>query len=71
MRAEVPSTVRKYLLTIEEAAQSLSVGRTHFYKLLSTQAIYTVRIGRCRLVPVGELEAFIARQMEKQGGRHG
>ena len=61
------ASVTKYLLTIKEAAQALSLGRTHFYKLLNHNEIYTIRIGRSRLVPVVALESFIARQIEQYG----
>ncbi len=65
MKTLSQATVAKYLLTIEEAAQALSLGRTHFYKLLSHNEIYTVKIGRSRRVPVVALETFIARQIEQ------
>jgi excisionase family DNA binding protein len=59
----------RYLLRIEEAAQALGLGRSLFYKLLGQGEIYTVKVGRCRLVPVIELEAFVAKltQSQKKG----
>jgi excisionase family DNA binding protein len=47
------------LCTVEEAADMLSIGRTKTYRMIASGELRTVRIGRRRLVPVSELEAFI------------
>jgi excisionase family DNA binding protein len=39
------------LLTVEEAAQQLRIGRTTMYALVSTGAIKSVTIGRLRRIP--------------------
>lgn len=56
----------KLLISVEEAAQLLDVGRSTVYDLLRTRAIPSVRIGRCRRIPVTGLRAYIA-DLESQG----
>ena len=47
------------LCTVEEASEMLCIGRTKIYRLIGSGELRTVRIGRRRLVPLRELEAFI------------
>lgn len=47
------------VLTVEEAADRLSVGRTVMYALVSSGAVESVRIGRLRRVPADALVAFL------------
>ncbi|MGH3220327.1 MAG: helix-turn-helix domain-containing protein [Streptosporangiaceae bacterium] len=47
------------LLTVEEAAQRLSIGRTTMYSLVSTGAIKSVTIGRLRRIPSDCLEEYV------------
>jgi len=54
------------LLTVEEAAQRLSLGRTTLYALLKDGQITSVRIGRLRRIPVGALVAYTARLLAEQ-----
>jgi excisionase family DNA binding protein len=54
------------LLTVEEAARRLSLGRTTFYGLLKEGQIASVRIGRLRRIPAEELTAYTARLITKQ-----
>jgi excisionase family DNA binding protein len=51
----------RLLLTLEEAARRLSVGRTTLYELAAQGKLQTVSIGRCRRVPVSALESFVNR----------
>ena len=48
------------LVTPEEAARRLSVGRTTVYELMSTGELQSVNIGRCRRVPVSSLRCSLA-----------
>jgi excisionase family DNA binding protein len=48
------------LLTVEEAARRLNIGRTTMYSLVSTGAIESVTIGRLRRVPAECLDFFVA-----------
>lgn len=45
-----------------EAARMLSVGLGTFDQLVASGAVKVVRYGRAVIVPVEELEAFLARQ---------
>jgi len=54
------------LLTVEEAAQRLSLGRTTLFALLKDGQIMSVRIGRLRRIPVGALVAYTARLIADQ-----
>jgi excisionase family DNA binding protein len=48
------------LLTVEDAAQRLSIGRTTMYSLISAGAIKSVTIGRLRRIPSECLEEYVA-----------
>lgn len=48
------------LLTVEDAAQRLSIGRTTMYGLISAGAIQSVTIGRLRRIPSECLEQYVA-----------
>lgn len=49
------------LVTPEEAARRLSVGRTTIYELMSSGELQSVNIGRCRRVPVSSLSSFVSK----------
>ena len=57
---------RLVVLTVEEAAQRLSIGRTTMYALLKAGHINSVRIGRLRRIPAEELIAYTARLIAEQ-----
>lgn len=50
----------RLLLTIEEAARRLNIGRTTMYALVSSGAVESVTIGRLRRVPSECLDNFVA-----------
>jgi excisionase family DNA binding protein len=52
--------MEKVLLTIEEAAECLSIGRTVAYSLVAKGELESVTIGRSRRVPVQALDAYVA-----------
>jgi excisionase family DNA binding protein len=54
------------LLTVEEAARRLSIGRTTMYALLKDGQINSVRIGRLRRIPADALTAYTARLAAEQ-----
>lgn len=62
-----PPTPR-LMLTVEEAAAALRIGRTNMYALLKRGEIESELIGRLRRVPVVAVEAYIARLMAEQNG---
>ena len=49
----------RMLLTVEEAAQRLAIGRSLMYKLLASGRITSIRIGRLRRVPCEALTDFV------------
>jgi excisionase family DNA binding protein len=51
----------KLLLTVEEAAEVLSLGRTKVYELIAAGEIPTVKIGRARRVSAKALTVFVGR----------
>lgn len=52
-------TTPKILLTPEEAAVVLGVGRTKLYELMGDGLIESVRIGGSRRVPVAAIDRFV------------
>ncbi|MGH8923574.1 MAG: helix-turn-helix domain-containing protein [Acidimicrobiia bacterium] len=49
----------KLLLTPEEAADLLSIGRSKVYELMSDGRLASVRIDACRRVPISALVDFV------------
>lgn len=49
----------KLLLTPEEAAELLSIGRSKLYQLLAAGTLRSVTIGASRRIPVEALRAFV------------
>ena len=66
MQVEKPhqNPAPKLLLTMEEAAQMLSLGRTYFYDLVMRNQIVSVKIGRKRRIPIVALHAYVDRLMQ-------
>jgi excisionase family DNA binding protein len=61
----------RVLLSVEEAAEQLSLSRTRLYELIKTGDIASVRVGRLRRVPADALLQFIARLVGEQSTDHG
>jgi excisionase family DNA binding protein len=51
----------RVVLTIEEAADSLGIGRSFMYALVQAGEIESVRIGRLHRIPVAALDGYIDR----------
>jgi excisionase family DNA binding protein len=56
----------RVLLTVEDAASQLSIGRTRMYALLKAGDIASVRIGPLRRVPTTALTTYVQRLMTEQ-----
>jgi len=56
------------LLTAEEAAEMLNVGRCKVYDLLRTGQLETAKTGRLRRIPVDAERAFAHRLVEDARG---
>lgn len=61
----------KLLLTVEEAALALGLGRTYTYNLVMREQIMSVKVGRKRRIPVFALEEFVSRQVAMQALQKG
>jgi excisionase family DNA binding protein len=48
------------LLTVEEAAEQLGIGRTLMYTLVKEGAVESVQIGRLRRIPAEALPRYLA-----------
>jgi excisionase family DNA binding protein len=53
------SPIDAVLLTVEEAAIRLRVGRTTMYALVSSGAVESVKVGRLRRVPIECVDAYV------------
>ncbi|MGH3670262.1 MAG: excisionase family DNA-binding protein [Pseudonocardiaceae bacterium] len=51
----------RVLLTAEEAAEQLGIGRTMMYKLIANGEIESIRIGRLRRVPTVAIQDYASR----------
>jgi excisionase family DNA binding protein len=49
----------RLLVTVEEAARQLSIGRSHLYELILRGTLRSIRIGRTRRIATRDIEAFI------------
>ncbi len=57
------------LVTVEEAAQILRVGRTLIYQQVRRGALPSVRVGRCRRIALVDLERFVEHLREDANQR--
>lgn len=55
------------LLTVNEAASRLAIGRTTLYELIANQELCSVKIGRARRIPESSVDEWIARRLQEQG----
>ena len=51
---------QRLLLTVEEAADCLCVGRTYMFDLIRSGAVASVRVGKLRRVRPEDLERYVA-----------
>jgi len=58
----------KQLLTIEETAEILSLGKTKIYEFINTNQLKAVKIGKSRRVVARSIEDFVDRRI---GGVNG
>ncbi len=64
--AAVTQESPRVLLTVEAAAERLSVGRTTMYALIKAGHVHTVRVGHLRRVPVSALTEYVQRLAQQQ-----
>ncbi|MET8808133.1 helix-turn-helix domain-containing protein [Streptomyces sp. NPDC004546] len=54
-----PTTLPRLLLTAEQAAEVLQIGRTKVYALMGSGHLKSVQIGRLRRIRSTDLQAFV------------
>lgn len=54
------------LLSVDEAARRLSVGRTHLYEMIGSGVLPSVRVGRLRRIPADAIRAYVDHLIEEQ-----
>lgn len=59
-------TAPRVLLSVEAAAEQLSISRTRVYALIKTGDLLSVRVGRLRRIPADALTQFTARLLADQ-----
>lgn len=57
----------RIVLTVEEAADRLGIGRTLMYALVAAGEVESVRIGRLRRIPTDALDSYVS-MLRKLGG---
>jgi excisionase family DNA binding protein len=55
----------KLLLTVPEVAHLLSVGRSFAYELVMRGDIASIKLGKSRRVPAGEVERYVQRLVQE------
>lgn len=58
--------LERALLTPEQAARVLGIGRSKVYELIIAGTLASVKIGACRRVPIDAVEAFVAELRSEQ-----
>ena len=59
-------TSERLLMTVEEAARYLGIGRTLAWRLVQERQLPSVRVGRCVRVPVRDLETWVEKQRQDE-----
>ena len=55
--------MERVLLTAEEVAENLKIGRCKVYDLIRTGELQSIKIGRLRRIPVDSVHAFAQRMV--------
>ena len=59
--------VDKLLLSVREAADTLSVSRSRLYEMLAAEELPSVQVGRLRRIALADLLAYVERLREEAG----
>jgi excisionase family DNA binding protein len=57
--------ISKKLLTINEAASALGLGRSLIYTLIAKGELKSIKIGRARRIPLSAIDEFIKQHLEQ------
>jgi excisionase family DNA binding protein len=63
LHGQPEAPVSRVLLTIDEAAEAMSLGRTLVYGLLRRGELRAIKVGRSRRAVADSLTDFVARQL--------
>ena len=63
------TTAKKLLYTIDEASDALSLGRTTLYAEINKGNIFSLKVGKRRMVPVASLEKWIEKLAKDQADK--
>ncbi|MEV6711950.1 excisionase family DNA-binding protein [Lentzea sp. NPDC051208] len=63
MSENIETPVEHIVLTVEQAAKRLNIGRTLMYELVSSGEVESVHIGRLRRVPLQALTNYVNKLM--------
>lgn len=61
-------TTHMQLLSIKDVCSCLNIGHWMVYKLIGERKLGSITIGKRRLIPVQEVEKFIARSWDEANG---
>lgn len=61
---QLETTPDRLTHSIDEAAHALGVGRSLIFTLLKEGKLKSIRVGKRRLIPTTELQAFLDRQAQ-------
>jgi excisionase family DNA binding protein len=57
----------KLLLSVDEAATLMSLGRSIVYDLVMRQQIASIKVGRMRRIPVSALREYVQKRLAEEG----
>lgn len=60
----------RVLLTVEEAAEQLGIGRSMAFRLIRNGELESVQIGRLRRVPISAIKDYAARLVTQQARKN-
>lgn len=60
-RRAVGLAAPRLMVSVEEAAEMLHIGRTRAYRLVNSGLLFSVKVGRNRLIPVWAIEELVER----------
>ncbi len=55
------------LITVEEMAKMLSIGRTVAWELVRKRKVKSVKIGRTRRIPITAIQEYVAQLLNEDG----
>ncbi len=65
VKATLEKDPKHLLITVDEAARRLSIGRSHIYEQMQHGYLRSVRIGRSRRILERDLDAFVEQLLER------